>query len=358
MTQTTIDRPGVSALQQAVQGAADRLVEAGAAGVQFRVARGEESFVVTSGIAELGTERPVPADGRFRISCITKPFVAVVVLQLVSEGKIDLDRTVESYLPGLLPYGEKITIRNLMQHTSGLYNYMDSFQKPGDRFLRDRYKHYEPEDLIAIAAAKPLEFEPGTKFEYCNTNYFVVGLLIKKVTGRSYREEITERVLQPLGLKETVLPGDDPNIPGPHARGYMQIGGEPVDVTLMNPSEAGCAGEIISTTADLDRFFTALFSGKLLNEAEFTEMTTPLPREMINNLPMGIGYGLGIMKLENDNDLDLWGHGAGIPGYATLAATTRDLSARVQLSFTIGDKDFGPEAEQAVIRGVNIALCS
>ncbi|WP_369193227.1 serine hydrolase domain-containing protein [Streptomyces djakartensis] len=358
MTQTTIARPEVSALQRAVQGAADRLVEAGAGGVQFRVARGDESFVVTSGIAELGTDRPVPADGRFRISCITKPFVAVVVLQLVAEGKIDLDRSVESYLPGLLPYGEKITVRNLMQHTSGLYNYMDSFQKPGDRFLRDRYKHYEPEDLIAIAAAKPLEFEPGSKFAYCNTNYFIVGLLIKKVTGRSYRDEIRERVLEPLALNETVLPGDDPNIPEPHARGYMQIGGEPVDVTLMNPSEAGCAGEIISTTADLDRFFSALFSGKLLNEPEFTEMTTPLPPEMIENLPMGIGYGLGIMKLENDDDLDLWGHGAGIPGYATFAATTRDLGARVQLSFTIGDKDFGPDAEQAVIRGVNIALCS
>ncbi|PZT70845.1 serine hydrolase [Streptomyces sp. SW4] len=358
MTQTTIDRPEVSALQQAVQKAADRLVEAGAAGVQFRVTRDGESFVVTSGVAELGTDRPVPADGRFRISCITKPFVAVVVLQLVAEGKIELDRTVESYLPGLLPYGDKITIRNLMQHTSGLYNYMDSFQKPGDRFLRDRYKHYEPEDLIAIAAAKPLEFEPGSKFAYCNTNYFVIGLLIKKVTGRGYREEITERVLEPLGLTETVLPGDDPNIPGPHARGYMQIGGEPVDVTLMNPSEAGCAGEIISTTKDLDTFFTALFDGKLLNEPEFTEMTTPLPPEMIENLPMGIGYGLGIMKLENDKNLDLWGHGAGIPGYATFAATTRDLSARVQLSFTIGDKDFGPEAEQAVIRGVNTALCA
>ncbi|MGW7290440.1 serine hydrolase domain-containing protein [Streptomyces sp. NPDC054847] len=358
MTQTTIDRPGVSALQQAVQAAADRLVQAGAAGVQFRVTRGDNSFVVTSGIAELGSDRPVPADGRFRISCITKPFVAVVVLQLVAEGRLDLDRSVESYLPGLLPYGEKITVRNLMQHTSGLYNYMDSFQKPGDRFLRDRYKHYEPEDLIAIAAAKPLEFEPGTKFAYCNTNYFIVGLLIKKITGRSYREEITERVLEPLGLTETTLPGDDPNIPGPHARGYMQIGGEPVDVTLMNPSEAGCAGEIISTTADLDRFFCALFDGTLLNEPEFTEMTTPLPPEMIENLPMGIGYGLGIMKLENDDDLDLWGHGAGIPGYATFAATTRDRSARVQLSFTIGDKDFGPEAEQAVIRGVNTALCS
>ncbi|MEV1086070.1 serine hydrolase domain-containing protein [Streptomyces sp. NPDC050211] len=358
MTQTTMARPQASALEQAVQGAADRLVAAGAAGVQFRVARGKESFVVTSGIAELGTDRPVPADGRFRISCITKPFVAVVVLQLVAEGKVDLDRSVESYLPGLLPYGEKITIRNLLQHTSGLYNYMDSFQKPGERFLRDRYKHYEPKDLIAIAAAKPLEFEPGTKFAYCNTNYFIIGLLINKVTSRSYREEITERVLEPLQLRETVLPGDDPNIPGPHARGYMQIDGEPVDVTLMNPSEAGCAGEIISTTADLDRFFTALFGGKLLKEPEFTEMTTPLPPEMIENLPMGIGYGLGIMKLENDDDLDLWGHGAGIPGYATFAATTRDLDARVQLSFTIGDKDFGPEAEQAVIRGVNIALCS
>lgn len=358
MTQTTIDRPDVSALEQAVQGAADRLVAAGAAGVQFRVTRGDNSFVVTSGIAELGSDRPVPADGRFRISCITKPFVAVVVLQLVAEGRLELERSVESYLPGLLPYGEKITVRNLLQHTSGLYNYMDSFQKPGDRFLRDRYKHYEPEDLIAIAAGKPLEFEPGTKFAYCNTNYFIVGLLIKKITGRSYREEITERILTPLGLAQTTLPGDDPNIPGPHARGYMQIGGEPVDVTLMNPSEAGCAGEIISTTADLDRFFTALFDGKLLAEPEFTQMTTPLPAEMIENLPMGIGYGLGIMKLENDDDLDLWGHGAGIPGYATFAATTRDLRARVQLSFTIGDKDFGPEAEQAVIRGVNTALCS
>ncbi|MFF3291981.1 serine hydrolase domain-containing protein [Streptomyces sp. NPDC003023] len=358
MTQTTIDRPGVSALQEAVQGAADRLVAAGAAGVQFRVTRGEHSFVVTSGIAELGSDRPVPEDGRFRISCITKPFVAVVVLQLVAEGRLELDRSVESYLPGLLPYGEKITVRNLMQHTSGLYNYMDSFQKPGDRFLRDRYKHYEPRDLIAIAAAKPLEFEPGSRFAYCNTNYFIVGLLIEKVTGRSYREEITGRVLEPLGLAETTLPGDDPNIPGPHARGYMQIGGEPVDVTLMNPSEAGCAGEIISTTADLDRFFDALFDGKLLNEAEFTQMTTALPPEMIENLPMGIGYGLGIMKLENDADLDLWGHGAGIPGYATFAATTRDRQARVQLSFTIGDKDFGPEAEQAVIRGVNTALCA
>ncbi|MGW7416038.1 serine hydrolase domain-containing protein [Streptomyces sp. NPDC054863] len=358
MTQTTIGPPTASVLQQAVQGAADRLVELGAAGVQFRVARGEEAFVVTSGIAELGSDRPVPEDGRFRISCITKPFVAVVVLQLVAEGKIELDRTVESYLPGLIPYGERITIRNLMQHTSGLYNYMDSFQKPGDRFLKDRHRHFEPEDLIAIAAAKPLEFEPGTKFAYCNTNYFIIGLLIKKVTGRGHREEITDRVLTPLGLEETYLPGDDPNIPGPHAHGYMQIGGEPVDVTVMNPSEAGCAGEIISTTADLDRFFTALFSGKLLQEPQFKEMTDALPREMIENLPMGIGYGLGIMKLENDADLDLWGHGAGIPGYATFAATTRDLSARVQLSFTLGDKDFGHDAEQAVIRGVNTALCS
>lgn len=356
MSQTTIARPEVSALQTAVQGAADRLVEAGAAGVQFRVAGGDDAFVVTSGIAELGSDRPVPENGRFRISCITKPFVSVVVLQLVAEGKIVLDNTVESYLPGLLPYGEKITIRNLMQHTSGLYNYMDSFQKPGDRFLTERYKHYEPTDLIAIAAAKPLEFEPGSKFAYCNTNYFIVGLLIEKVTGRSYRTEITERVLEPLELTETVLPGDDPNIPEPHARGYMQIGGRPEDVTLMNPSEAGCAGEIISTTRDLDTFFAALFSGKLLAEAEFTEMTTPLPPEMIENLPMGIGYGLGIMKLENDGDLDLWGHGAGIPGYATFAATTRDLQHRVQLSFTIGDKDFGHDAEQAVIRGVNIAL--
>ncbi|MFD8815987.1 serine hydrolase domain-containing protein [Streptomyces sp. NPDC059627] len=356
MPQTTITTPEVSAHKEAVQHAADRLVELGAAGVQFRVTRGEHTFVVTSGVAELGTDRPVPEDGRFRISCITKPFVSVVVLQLIAEGRIELDRTVESYLPGLLPQGGRITVRNLLQHTSGLYNYADSFQKPGDRFLRDRYNHYEPEDLIAIAAGKPLEFEPGEEFAYCNTNYFVIGLLIGKVTGRSYRDEIRERVLEPLGLKETTLPGDAPEIPEPHARGYMRIAGRTEDVTLMNPSEAGCAGEIISTTADLDRFLVGLFGGELLAEPEFKEMTTPLPGEMIKDLPMGIGYGLGLMKLQNDADLDLWGHGAGIPGYATFAATTRDLGIRVQLSITLGE-DFSKEAEQAVIRGVNTAVC-
>ncbi|MDQ1016513.1 D-alanyl-D-alanine carboxypeptidase [Streptomyces afghaniensis] len=356
MTQTTLAQPELSAHQEAVQRAADRLVELGSAGVQFRVTRGENTFVVTSGVAELGTDRPVPEDGRFRVSCITKPFVSTVVLQLVAEGRIELDRSVESYLPGLLPYGDKITVRNLLQHTSGLYNYADSFQKPGDRFLRDRYKHYEPEDLIAIAAAKPLEFEPGTEFAYCNTNYFIIGLLIKKVTGRSHRDEIRERVLEPVGLTQTTLPGDDPEIPQPHARGYMRIGGRAEDVTLMNPSEAGCAGEIISTTADLDRFMVALFGGKLLGDAEFREMTTPLPAEMIKDLPMGIGYGLGLMKLQNDKDLDLWGHGAGIPGYATFMATTPDLGIRVQLSITL-NADFGKEAEQAVIRGVNTAVC-
>ncbi|NYH55659.1 D-alanyl-D-alanine carboxypeptidase [Nocardiopsis arvandica] len=342
--------------EEATQRAIDEVVATGAAGVQFRVTNGDHQFTVTSGTARLGTDEPVPADGHFRISCITKTFVSTVVLQLVAEGLLKLDDKVERHLPGLLPEGHRITVRNLLQHTSGLYNYADAFQKPGDRFLRDRHNHYDPRDLIAIAAEKPLEFEPGSKFEYCNSNYFVIGLLIEKLTGRPYSTEVRERVIDRLGLSNTHLPGDDPNVPEPHARGYMQIGGSSVDVTVMNPSEAGCAGEIISTAADLDRFLVALFDGTLLGEEEFTEMTTPLPEEMIHDLPMGIGYGLGLMRLANDADLDLWGHGAGIPGYATFAATTRDGVRRIQCSITL-DQEFDDAQEKAVIRALNVGIC-
>jgi D-alanyl-D-alanine carboxypeptidase len=357
MTQSTLSiADSTDARRQKLQRCLDRLVEVGAAGVQFRITTGGETFTARAGGAELGGAEPVPVDGRFRIACITKMFVSTVILQLVAEGRIVLDEPVATYLPGVLPYGDKVTIRNMLQHTSGIFNHADSFQRPGERFLRDRYKHYAAEELVAVAAAKPLNFEPGTTFEYSNTNYIALGMVIRAVTGRSYADEVRARVIEPLGLKDTYLPGDDPQITGPHAHGYMQIKGRSEDVTLMNPSEACSAGEIISTTADLDTFLVALMGGKLVGEKEFAEMVHTVPPEWVK-LPMSNGYGLGFMPLETSCGVSLWGHGGGIPGYATFVGATLDGEKRVLTSITlnIDPDDFGGTFENAVVDAINAA---
>ncbi|MGQ0840989.1 serine hydrolase [Actinokineospora sp.] len=343
-------------LRTKLRQAIEAMLPLGAAGAQFRVSVGEDTFVARAGVEAFGAAAPVPVDGRFRIACITKMYVSVVLLQLTAEGKVDLDAPIATYLPDLLPDGDKVTVRQMLQHTSGLYNHADSFQRPGERFQRDRYNHYDAAELVAVAAAKPLNFEPGTKFEYSNTNYIALGLLIKAVTGKSYEEEIRTRILEPLGLRNTVLPGEDPVIHGPHARGYMKIKGESVDVTEMNPSEACSAGSIIATTADLDAFLVALMDGKLLAPAQFAEMKTTVPPEWVP-LPMSNGYGLGFMPLETDCGLSLWGHGGGIPGYATFVGSTLDGHRRLIASITldIDPDDFSGAFETSVVAALNAA---
>jgi D-alanyl-D-alanine carboxypeptidase len=355
MTNSTATRAGFDPAKVAtLRAAVDKVIEIGASSVQFRVADGDAVLTVTSGSAELGKNAPVPEDGRFRIACVTKMFVSIVLLQLGSEGKIDLDASVERYLPGLLPCGSRIAVRNLMNHTSGLYNHADSFQRPGDRFLRDRYRHFEAEELVGVAAKRPLNFEPSTTFEYSNTNYIVLGLLIGRVTGSTYTEQIRQRILEPLGLRNTFLPGDDPEIPGPHARGYMKIKGRSEDVTALNPSEACSAGEMISTTADLDRFLVALMKGELLDEAAFTEMKTTIPAEWVT-LPMSNGYGLGFMPFQTRRGMSLWGHGGGIPGYATFAGSTLDGRKRLvtSIGLDIDPDDFSGVFENSVVDAIN-----
>jgi D-alanyl-D-alanine carboxypeptidase len=357
MSSTTVQNGQIEQHKEALRHACDKVVQLGASGIQFRVTKNGQQFTVTSGVARIGEPDPVPTDGRFRVSCITKLFVATVILQLVGEGKVKLDAPIERYLPGLIPDGDEMTVRHLMQHTSGLFNHADSFQRPGERFLRDRYKQYEPEELIAVATARPLNFEPGTKFEYSNTNYIVLGVLIKAMTGRPYADEVRKRVLNPLELKDTFFPGSDPTIPGPHARGYMKIDNKTEDVTLMNPSEACSAGEMISTTADLDRFLVALARKELLTEELFAELTRPLSEGLTLDLPMAEAYGLGIMRTPTKAGLQLWGHGGGIPGYATFVGTTTDGETRVVTSITLDiDPDsFVGDLDASVENAISVA---
>jgi D-alanyl-D-alanine carboxypeptidase len=168
---------------------------------------------------------------------------------------------VARYLPGLLPDGDAITVRMILQHTSGLFDYTSIVPQDDAQIGANRFKHYDARQLVAAAAARPLLFPPGTRWSYSDTNYLVAGLLITAVTGRSWNSEVTGRIIRPLHLDGTSAPGDDPFISGPHADGYVMVGGTPTDITVWNPSVAGSAGAVISTAADLDRFLTALLGG-------------------------------------------------------------------------------------------------
>ena len=305
-----------------IQAALDRMARDGAQGVQVRIVDGDRVLLLRSGTARVGSPRPVPLNGRFRVGSVTKTFVATVVLQLVAEGRIGLDDRVSDHLPGLVD--DRITVRMLLQHTSGLFNYTDALPQDNETFVKERFTHYDPHELVEMSTSRPLQFEPGARHEYSNTNYIVTGLLIKQVTGRSWEREVTDRILRPLGLRATTTGGIVP--PGPHAHGYVEAGGKLVDVTAMNSSVAWAAGSMISTTADLDRFYTALLDGDLLPPAELAEMKKTVD-----------GYGLGIAEFPMPCGVTAWGHGGGIPGYGTLSITGDHT--RVEMSITTGAVD-------------------
>ena len=274
-----------------------------------------------AGVGNLETGEAPPLDGEVRIGSNTKTFVAVVILQLVQEGKITLDEPIETYLPGLLK-GEgidatKITVRQLLQHTSGLPEYTDTVPGETDIFqIRDNY--YSTRDLLDIALTKPAAFEPGSQFTYTNTNYIVLTLLAEKVTHRPLAEQITQRITEPLGLAHTYYPNPgEEDFRGTHPHGYHRNSSaeEWKDITRMDPAWAGGAGAMISTPSELGTFLQATLNGTLLNQDSITEMKKTVDTSNLSGVP-GSGYGLGILSMPLSCGT-AWGHSGGIPGYVT-----------------------------------------
>lgn len=275
----------------------------------------------TAGVAELGTDKPVPADGLVRIGSNTKMYTAVVVLQLVDDGLVQLDEPVESYLPGLLGRygidGSTITVRQLLQHTSGLPNYTTALAAtlftPGDQYMDAR-------EQLDIAFSLPVSFAPGERWEYSNTNYILAGLLAEKVARQPIAKLITERIIEPLGLRDTSYPvPGDLSIPGPHPLGYHAgDDGQLRDITDFDPSLGGAAGQMIASPSDVNRFMRALLGGELLTDATLEQMMTTVPAD---DLWPGSAYGLGLESFPLTCDALAWGHGGDIPGYETRNAT-------------------------------------
>ena len=325
-----------------------------------------ESAGVAVGKGSLEAGQAPPLDGEVRIGSNTKTFVAVVVMQMVQEGKVGLDEPIETYLPGLIK-GEgidasRITVRQLLQHTSGLPEHTDYYFSSNAAAL-ENIQHYIPaRDLLDVALSKPAAFEPGTQWSYSNTNYIVLGMLIERVSQRPVGEQIDQRIIKRLGLSHTYLPGNgEKKIRGSHPQGYHINGeGKLEDVTEMDASLPWAAGAMVSTPSELNTFFQAVFDGRLLTQASIDEM-----KKGVDTGSGGMVYGLGLFGTPLSCGGTSWGHGGGIFGYETHNAVGPDGTAVTvavtALSSAIADQsnleNSAKEKAGKVDEAVDAALC-
>ncbi|MEU2230809.1 serine hydrolase domain-containing protein [Streptomyces vietnamensis] len=303
------------------------LPRADATAALVRVGGTEGSWQGSAGVHDLETNAPADPAARFRAGSVTKVFTAATVLQLAVEGRIDLDRTARSYLPDLIPdrYAT-VTVRQLLNHTHGI----PAADMPGEtveEWYANRFDVHTPEELVRSATAQPREFAPGTQQHYLNIGYTIAGLIVERVTGDSYEHQVERRILRPLGLRNTYFPRGAAEITGPYNHGYqtMRLDDGTTglrDVSEWGTSEAWAAGDLVSTTADLEHFTKALFKGRVVRGPLLEEMfTLPKVPDFQSGDPAAFSVGLSMKKL---GGREVWGKTGGRWGYNTAIASTRD----------------------------------
>jgi len=321
-------------------------VTAGAPGVIVRVDNGGGRPIDIARQAAWTTRdhRLAPGD-QFRIGSNTKTVVATLVLQLVAQHRVDLADSVEKWLPGLVPNGSAITVRMLLNHTSGLFNYVNDIDVL-TAFIGQDTRQWTPRELLAAAVKHDPLFAPGQEYSYSNTGYVVLGLIVERATGHSVADLIQQRIAKPLGLTNTYLaPPDDvaelahgyepdaahiaPLLPPGTPPGLAFAGpdrGDFVDTTEINDSTEWAAGGMVSTAADWARFQKALLSGRLLPPAQLREMETTVAEGP--SIPDTAGLGLDRVVTPCGV---VWGHDGQTAGYSSEGYTTGDGSRTVAI---------------------------
>ena len=297
-------------------------------------------FTGVAGLGRVAPDVPMRRADRFRAGSIAKTFVAVAVLQLAERDRLSLDARLPQVLPARLvdrfPTGADVTVRMLLNHRSGI----PEWNSPAieEQVARHPAKLWKVSEFLDLAAAQPPLFAPGTGFFYSSTNYNLLGLIIERITGRSWRRAVTRGVIRPLRLTSTDLPAPrDRSIKGQHAHGYLEFNGKRIDITRVDPSFAGAAGAcaLVTTVHDLARFLDALLRGRLFRRrATLSAMLDLAPAQGEGGL---VGYGLGLEQYALPGGVELVGHLGGTAGYRSFVGRVRPLGVTMTLALNAQD---------------------
>jgi D-alanyl-D-alanine carboxypeptidase len=323
---------------------ARQVLAIGAPGYMARINDGDRVATTTAGLADRATRRPLTGREQFEIGSNTKTFMATLALQLVDRGQLDLAAPVSKYLPGVVPNEKNITVRMLLNHTSGLFSYtsdpdfLPGLEKDPQRVVTER-------ELLDVAFRHEPNFAPGQGWSYSNTNYTLIGMILQRRTGRSLPELVRERIARPLGLTRTYFADPRATNTGPgYAHGYaVRFGETPLTYTDVSDRPiggwGGAAGAVISTQEELSRFFSAVLGGRLFSRAQLKQMKTTV------DLPAGIGieggYGLGVFKIVSPCGT-VWGHGGDTLGHHSTAVASADGRRTAVSDTTVEPSDTEP----------------
>lgn len=335
-------------------------VQGSAPGAGITFGDGDGDVTLSAGTAQFLTNRPIRSTDKVRVGSDTKMFVASVVLQLVGEGRLDLDAPVDQYLPGVFRYpvdvapadaaawdGRTVTVRQLLQHTSGLADYADLLYVLNPVH---QLRAPTPRNLVDVGLRKGPVFRPGTGWAYSNSGYALLGMVVEATTGRSLSAEIADRIVAPLGLTNTFFPRTGQRaLPGSHVHGYLTAL-IPLDMSYMEPAVWGAAGALVSSPDDMNTFMSALLAGDVVPPALLAEMQDDVPY-------LAGGYGLGLVRIPLSCG-DAWGHSGFLAGYQTFGlAMASGRHAFYTLNTSLALNLFPPSPPASTYDLIELALC-
>jgi D-alanyl-D-alanine carboxypeptidase len=335
---------------------ADDAIAAGIPGVSLAILRGEQTFTVARGVADRATGEKLTPAHRLRAASVAKSFVSSLIQQLVEEGSIKLSDPLDKWLPNMMPAHRDVTIELLLRQESGIFDFAsdERYMAP---FLEGNFEYdWTPQALVALSADHAPTFPPRAQFQYSNTNYVLLGLIIERVTGEPLAEVVRKRITAPLDMKASTFETTSA-LPSPYAHGYLVGMGDPIDVTGINASSAYGCGNLVSTPQDMARFYRSLVGGEVVSPAQLPAMFATDPEVPDTK------YAMGLFRFDHAAHMpcgEFIGHDGGIPGYDTVAYSSLDGKrqfAIVVTSFTMDEKAGDEGAQAAWGKLVQAAAC-
>jgi D-alanyl-D-alanine carboxypeptidase len=340
-----------------IQALADAAVAAGIPGVSVAIVRGAQVTTFARGLADQATGEQLSPAYRLRMASMAKSLVASVVLQLADEGRLKLSDPLDHWLPGRFPAHAQVPLELLLRQESGLFDFAADERYSIPLFAGELDHAWKPDELLAMAAEHPPNFPAGERFQYSNTNFLVLAVIVEQITGRSLQTVMKERIFDPLGMSSSHM-ATSSELPAPFAHGYMLGLGAPLDATAFSGSAVFGCGNIVSVPLDMAKFYGALVAGKVVDRQLLPLMFSKDPSVARTD------YTMGLFRWERGGDFigcdTFVGHDGGIPGFDSVAYSSLDGKRQLAIavnSFTVDEKAGDERAQLAFGRLIDAAAC-